>query len=179
MITRSVFLIGILILAAQNFLAQNNTNANATALPCMSIAQAREFDFWIGEWDVYVTGTKNLAGHSLIQIASGGCMILENWTSKGPGSGKSMNFVDPFSGKWKQVWVGSSGLNVSEFLNGEYKENAMRFEFETKDRQGTPQLVKFHFYNQSPDQVRQLHQTSADGGKTWTTTYDFTYLRKQ
>lgn len=154
--------------------------AYINAYPCMGNAQARQFDFWVGEWDAFVTGTNNLAGHSKIEMASGGCMILENWTSVGgPYSGKSMNFVDPGSGKWKQVWVGSNGLNASEFINGEYREDAMRFECEITNPQGGRSLVHFYFYNQGPDQVRQFHETSSDGGKTWVTTYDFTYKRKK
>ena len=150
------------------------------AFPCLKNSQSRVFDFWIGEWDAYVTGTDNLAGQSRIEMASGGCMILENWTSKGnaPFEGKSMNFIDPTTQKWKQVWIGSSGVNVSEFLNGEYRDGAMRFEFETTV-QGAKQLVHFYFFNQGPDQVRQLHETSSDDGKTWVTTYDFTYIRKK
>jgi tetratricopeptide (TPR) repeat protein len=42
--------------------------------PCMADAHAREFDFWVGEWDVYQTGTRNYAGHSLVQLISGGCV---------------------------------------------------------------------------------------------------------
>jgi len=34
------------------------------------------------------------------------------------------------------------------------------------------------FFNQGKDQVRQLGQTSSDNGKTWTVTYDLTYIRK-
>jgi hypothetical protein len=144
---------------------------------CMSIPQAREFDFWIGDWDAYVTGTTTLAGYSRIEMASGGCMILENWTSVGqPFSGKSINFVDPATHKWKQVWVGSNGLNVSEFLNGVYTDGAMRFEFEEKQPDGKGRQVKFHFYNVSDSEVRQVHQTSVDGNE-WVTTYDFTYKR--
>jgi tetratricopeptide (TPR) repeat protein len=154
--------------------------ANINAYPCMGNPQARQFDFWIGEWDAYVRGTNNLAGHSKIEMASGGCMILENWTSVGsPFSGKSMNFVDPVSGKWKQIWVGSGGVNATEFLNGEYREGAMRFEFDTVNPQGAKQQVHFYFFNEGSDQVRQFHETSTDDGKTWTTTYDFTYVRKK
>jgi hypothetical protein len=158
--------------------ARNRVYTNV--YPCMGNAQARQFDFWIGEWDAYVTGTNNLAGHSKIEMASGGCMILENWTSAGaPFSGKSMNFVDPVSGKWKQIWVGSNGINASEFLNGEYREDAMRFENETTTAQGVKTLVHFYFFNQNPDQMRQFHETSTDSGKTWVTTYDFTYKRRK
>lgn len=153
--------------------------ANFNAYPCLENEQSRKFDFWVGEWDAYVRGTNNLAGHSRIEIASGGCMILENWTSVGAAfNGKSINFVDPVSGKWKQVWVGSGKApNASEFLNGEYRDGAMRFEFDTKTPQGGDQKIHFYFFNEGPDQVRQFHESSNDDGKTWTTNYDFTYMR--
>jgi Tetratricopeptide repeat len=154
------------------------SRVQVNAYPCLGNAQARQFDFWIGEWDAYVSGTNNLAGHSKIERASGGCMILENWTSAGtPFSGKSMNFVDPVSQKWKQVWVGSNGINASEFINGEYRDGAMRFECDSTSLQGVKTLIHFYFFNQGPDQMRQFHETSNDGGKTWATTYDFTYKR--
>jgi tetratricopeptide (TPR) repeat protein len=151
------------------------------AFPCKKNAQAREFDFWVGEWDVYNRGTTTLVGKSKIESASGGCMVLENWTAVGnpPHNGKSMNFVDPESGKWMQVWVGSSGinnLNITRFYDGEYKDGAMRFLF---DRwvQGQKIIGRFIFYNEGPNQVRQFNEQSTDSGKTWTTSYDFTYKR--
>jgi hypothetical protein len=109
------------------------------------------------------------------------CMILENCTSMGNVAfeGKSMNFVDPATNKWKQIWIGSNGLNVSEFLNGEYRDGAMRFESESMTPQNQKQLVHFYFFNENADQVRQLHETSNDNGKTWVTTYDFNYKRRK
>ena len=150
------------------------------AFPCKGDAHKRQFDFWVGEWDVYVTGTNNLAGHSLIQKASGDCMILENWTSLGPvpHNGKSMNYVNPQTKKWEQLWIGSGGGGVpTRFYNGEYRDSVMQFVFEVNNAQGK-QIGRFRFFNQGPDQVRQWSETSADGGKTWTTNYDFTYKRK-
>lgn len=154
------------------------------AFPCMIIPQAREFDFWVGEWDVFQNGTNVQVGKSTVEIASGGCMILENWTALGPvpNTGKSINYVNTATGKWEQHWVGSGGLNLnnpSMFVNGEYKDGAMRFEFETLSAQNQKQIGRFIFYNQGPDQVRQFNEVSADNGKTWTTTYDFIYKRKK
>lgn len=146
--------------------------------PCLNNPHAREFDFWAGEWDVYVTGTKNYAGHSLVQIISGGCALLENWYGQNS-TGKSINFIDPNTNKWKQSWAGSYSNGVQEFINGEYKDSAMHFEFETKTAQGKKIIGRFVFYNQGPKQVRQFNETSSDGGKTWNTSYDFTYIRKK
>jgi len=146
--------------------------------PCMADPHAREFDFWAGDWDVYATGTKTLAGQSAVQIISGGCALLENWTSAAS-TGKSINYIDPVTNKWKQAWAGSYAAGIQEFINGEYKDSAMRFVFEFKDAQGHRNIGRFIFYNEGPDQVRQFNETSADDGKTWTTSYDFTYIRKK
>jgi tetratricopeptide (TPR) repeat protein len=146
--------------------------------PCYQDQHAHEFDFWIGEWDVYVTGTISFAGKSVIQRISGGCAILENWQSA-ISEGKSLNFIDDNTHKWKQVWVGSYPNGKQDFVNGEYKDSVMRFTFTTLDAQGHIMQGKFSFFNQGPNQVRQLNETSSDDGKTWTVSYDFTYKRKK
>jgi tetratricopeptide (TPR) repeat protein len=162
----------------EKFKALRN-KAYATAYPCFADSKIREFDFWVGEWNVYQTGTNYLVGYSVIQIASGGCMILENWTATGsPHNGKSINFVDSKTGKWEQVWVGSGGGGANFFTNGEYRDSAMQFDFEQTDAKGNKLKGRFTFFNQGRNQVRQLNETSADGGKTWNTVYDFTYIKK-
>ena len=146
--------------------------------PCMANPKAHEFDFWIGEWDVYVTGTKNFAGNSKIEMISGGCAILENWDSNSS-SGKSLNFIDPLTNKWRQTWVGSYAFGIQDFTDGEYKDGAMRFIFEGTNPNGQRFIGRFIFYNEKPGQVRQFNETSTNGGKTWVTSYDFTYFRKK
>ncbi len=159
---------------------QLREKAYAAAYPCSIDPKARQFDFWVGEWDAYQTGTNMLAGHSVIQIASGGCMILENWTSASqPYSGKSMNFIDKASGKWEQVWVGAEGGGEHIFTNGTYHDSAMHFDFEDSGKNGSKIKGRFTFFNEGPNKVRQLNETSDDAGKTWTTAYDLTYIRKK
>jgi tetratricopeptide (TPR) repeat protein len=167
----------------KRFTAAIQTVTN-NAFPCMVVAQAREFDFWVGEWDVYPNGASVIVGHSKVEVASGGCMILENWTALGsaPNTGKSMNYVNAATGKWEQFWLGSGGLTVTnpqKFVNGEYRDAAMRFDFETLTPQNQKQIGRFIFFNMGPDQVRQFNEVSSDDGKTWTTTYDLIYKRKK
>ena len=159
------------------FIAVRNKLYNSI-YPCYQDKRAREFDFWIGDWDVYVTGTNSYAGHSVIQQISGGCAILENWQSA-ISEGKSLNFIDDSTHKWKQVWVGSYPNGKQDFVNGEYKDSVMQFSFTTPDAQGHIMQGRFSFFNQGPYQVRQLNETSSDEGKTWNVSYDFTYKRKK
>ena len=164
---KKYFFFFLVLIAVQSVTAQK---------PC-SRPEFRQFDFWVGEWNVFVTGTTQLAGHSLIQMISGGCAILENWDSPAS-TGKSINFIDPVTHKWKQSWAGSYAGGIQEFTNGEYKDGAMRFEFATTDAAGHKLIGRFIFYDEKPGQVRQFNETSNNNGKTWTTGYDFTYIKK-
>lgn len=149
------------------------------AYPCSTNSKHREFDFWIGEWNVFQSGTTNLVGHSKVQNTSGDCTLLESWTSAtGPYTGKSLNFYNESSEKWEQHWIGSMadiGINNS----GVYSEGAMRFNKDTQNPDGSMTLTHFNFHNLPNGQVRQHLENSTDNGKTWQTAFDFTYVRKK
>jgi hypothetical protein len=147
--------------------------------PCTKEPKAQDFDFWIGEWDVYQTVSKYLVGHSSVQSISGSCAILENWTSTAAHNGKSINYYDPLAGKWEQDWVGSGGgADQQHFINGEYNNGAMRFIYE-KMTNGKKSTGNFIFYNIDRNTVRQYQDVLNDDGKTYTVSYDFTYVRKK
>lgn len=141
--------------------------------PCMYSEAARQFDFWIGEWDVFnLLGQK--AGTSVIQQVAEGCGVLENWTSTLGGTGKSINFFDPATVKWYQYWIGANG--EPHRYEGIYKDGAMRFEGESQAGNVRTRLT---FFNLDANTVRQLAERSTDEGKTWTTTFDFKYVRRK
>ena len=145
--------------------------------PCSLQPRSQDFNFWIGEWDVYATRTKTLVGHSIVQAISGGCGLLENWTSATNHTGKSVNYYDPAAGKWEQDWVGSAG-DLQHYLNGEYKDGAMHFSYK-KIVQGQPVSGNFMFYNIDKDTVRQYQDITDDNGKIISVSYDLTYIRKK
>lgn len=145
------------------------------ATPCESVPEHRQFDYWIGEWNV--TNQNEKIADSSIQRIVGGCVIYENYSQADGYTGKSFNFYDSNLKKWRQTWVDATG-NVSEFA-GEFKDGAMHYEGESHLKNGSRVLRKMIVYNLSPDRVRQYSERSIDGGKTWTIAYDFTYERKK
>jgi len=148
--------------------------------PCTKEPHSHDFDFWVGDWETYATGTKFLTGHSHVEVMAGGCAILENYTSTQLYSGKSFNYYDPAKGKWEQDWVGAGGPgDRSRYYNGEYRDGAMRFTSETTDAKGVKTLGNFIFYNIDKNTVRQYLELSTDGGKTYQVSYDLTYVRKK
>jgi len=144
--------------------------------PC-SDAGYRQFDFWVGEWDVRtLDGTK--VGDSRIQRILNDCVILETWNpGKGVREGQSFNSYNTTTGKWTQFWVDAQGSNT-QYVDGEYKDNALRFWGHNPDPAGKPVLQRFTFFDLGPDKVRQFQEQSIDDGKNWTTVYDFYYFRK-
>jgi len=164
---------------APNF-ADIRKEAYEAVYPCSGVRHSHDFDFWIGEWDVYKTGTQQLAGHSSVQSMAGDCAILENWTSTQVHTGKSFNFYDESTGLWEQDWIGASGARDRQrYYNGVYEDGVMHFTYETTDAQGKKVTGNFKFYNIDKNTVRQYQDVNNDDGKTVTVSYDFTYIRKK
>ncbi|HEX8493813.1 MAG TPA: tetratricopeptide repeat protein [Pyrinomonadaceae bacterium] len=143
--------------------------------PCLHKAEHRQFDFWIGEWDVQANGQQ--AGTNSVQRILDGCVLFENWTSARGGTGKSFNFYNAATRKWQQTWVDSTG-SVLE-LAGEYKEKTIQFSGETRQADGSKLLHRLTFFDLSPERVRQFWEQSTDNGKTWTVAFDGMYIRKK
>ena len=143
--------------------------------PCMYSAEARQFDFFVGEWDAFnPQGRKD--GTSVIQRIASGCGILENWKGTIGGEGKSINFYDPQAGKWFEYWVGANGAPLR--YSGIYQDGALRFDGEPSTQNGKKIITRLTFFNIEANTVRQLAEQSADGGKTWTVNYDYKYVRR-
>lgn len=147
-----------------------------TATPCMVTPEHRQFDFWIGEWNV-MTPQGQLAGTNSVQRVVDGCVIFENWSGSQGGNGKSFNYYDKNDGKWHQLWVGSGGGAIN--FSGEFKEGAMRYEAVSPAANGAKTLQRMTFFKLDGDKVRQLWESSTDDGKTWTVAFDGMYIKKK
>ncbi len=149
--------------------------AQKNARPCDYDPNYRQFDFWVGEWDVTVRGQQ--AGTNRIELIEGNCVVFENWTGAGGGSGKSFNFYNNQTGKWNQVWVASNGSNL--FFAGEVRDGNLHYTGTTLGAGGAKTLHKLTFFNLAPGHVRQLWESSTDEGKTWSVVFDGDYRRKE
>ena len=137
----------------------------------------RQFDFWIGHWDVFgVNG--DLVGHSRIESVSDGCGISEHWTGARGSRGVSYNAWDPGSGQWHQFWVGNTSGDVL-YLEGGIVEGSMLLQGVRRGAvSGKPQLQRISWTPNADGTVRQHWQQSDDNGASWTTAFDGLYRRK-
>ena len=147
--------------------------------PCVYNAENRQFDFWVGEWNVVDASSGITAGSSRIEKELGECVIWENWASAGTSyAGKSYNIYNADLKRWEQFWVDNVG-GMIHFYGG-LKDGVMDFYTdEMPQSDGTKLKRHLQFFNLGPDKVRQFSQGSTDSGKTWKVEYDFTYNRRK
>jgi len=155
-------------------MAQNNQRPRCADQPVY-----RQFDFWVGEWNVFATNGQQ-AGTSKVERLLDSCVLLENWYATRGSTGKSFNTYNALKAKWQQYWVDDSG-GVTEYINGRFENGSMIMETEKiplPNQQGF-RIMRMTFTPLSKDKVRQHGENSIDGGQTWKTDFDLEYRRKQ
>jgi hypothetical protein len=156
-----------------------------SALPTCDRPEHRQFDYWVGEWDVRPNGQPESAPTPLgnvVRLEDGGCVVTEHWTTPRM-SGRSVNIFDRTRGQWHQSWVDSTG-GLHEYWGRADAEGNLVFLGETPVAGGgnARQTVRLTFFNLGPDRraparVRQFSEVlGADGA--WTTNYDLIYYRR-
>ena len=151
--------------------------APAAPPPPCSAPEYRQFDFWVGDWDVW-TPTGNLAGTNRIEKILGGCVLQENWKGARGLTGYSYNTYDPGDRKWHQTWVDDQGTLL--LLSGEFKDGKMILVGETAARGTAKAALQRITWTPLPDgTVRQYWESSEDGGKSWTVAFDGSYRPKK
>ena len=149
------------------------------ARPCEHDPVYRQFDYWLGTWDVRPNGAPPATPPmtNVITRIHNGCVLLESWTAPGQ-TGQSFNIYDRVAQKWHQTWVDSSG-GLHEYW-GELKDGNMVFE---GDIPAPPSIggrmhTRLTFFRLPDGGVRQYSERTSDGGKTWQVNYDLIYTKR-
>lgn len=157
--------------------AQAQGGSPPPAPPTCNAPEHRQFDFWVGEWTVRGQ-TGAVVGTNRIESTLSGCAIVEHWTSSGANRGTSLNFYDRVTGTWRQTWIDNAGQPLH--LEGELRDGKMVLEGTTPGAAGAP--ASRHRITWTPlegGDVRQLWETSTDGGTTWAVGFDGRYSRTE
>jgi hypothetical protein len=163
--------------------AAANSSATASAPPAgpasaaCAIERRRDFDFWLGTWEVR-NPEGEVVGHNRIEAIYGGCAVRESWTSSDGGGGSSVSVYDASKKKWRQLWVDGYG-GIVEF-EGERSGPAMVFLGTTVQPDGTTARVRGTWTGLPDGTVRQIFEQAgpnADDAGAWKVTFDGRYAR--
>lgn len=146
--------------------------------PCETDANFRAFDFWLGEWDVSSRANGQHAGVNVIEQAENGCALVEHWTGRTGGTGMSVNYYNPVTGKWRQIWVAAGNYSLeiegniddgSMFLEGEiyYYRTARKFDFRGRWTPNDDGSVRQQFHQYNPET------------EVWDDWFDGLYVKKE
>jgi hypothetical protein len=150
--------------------------ARRNAHPCTLASEYRQFDYWLGEWNVEANGQR--IATSSIQAILDDCVVFENYHSlRYAYDGKSFSIYDIAKKHWEQRYVDTAGAS-HEWVGG-LEGDHMRFFWHHNDAAGKPVVERMTYLKEGLDKVRQLIEASSDDGKTWTTTYDGLYTRRR
>lgn len=145
--------------------------------PC-NTEEHRQFDFWLGEWDVTPAGATAPVAVNNISSVQDGCVVFEQYAAGGF-TGMSINFYDPALKAWRQTWMSNGGGAV--YLQGGLNaDGAMEMTDKDLPVSAATGVVNKVTWTPKPDGgVRQFWQSSKDGGKTWAVVFDGLYTKKK
>ena len=169
-------LIAILLIASP---AQSQQN-HAQLPPCKE-PQEKQFDFWVGEWDLTWPGRAQgevAHGSNSIKRTLDGCVVEEQFSGGDAMSlrGMSVSTFDARAGKWKQTWVDNEG-GCLDFV-GEFTDGQMTLVREAIRPDGTRVQQRMVFKNITAQEFDWSWERSLDGGKTWQVVWPIHYKRK-
>ena len=147
----------------------------AVQIPPCSGEEYNQFDFWVGEWEVFNPQGQKV-GENRVEKILGGCSVQENWVGESGNIGHSFNIYDRTTASWHQTWVDNSGTLLK--LNGALSHRSMILQGVTKGPKG-PVLNQITWTPKEDGTVKQLWEVSVNKGGTWVTVFDGTYKKKQ
>ena len=137
-----------------------------------STTEDRQFDFWVGEWDVMGTGHRALVAESTITLADEDCIVLENWRPFSSGPAHSISVYDHANHHWRQYYAGA-GVAPTEYTGALDAAGVLRFDID-----GASPRKRMNYQRIDANTVRQWGEQYDDSARVWTTTWDLTYRRR-
>jgi len=147
--------------------------------PC-SAAEASQFDFWIGDWNLTYNDTLHATNH--VEKIMGGCTVQENFHDPNTNyNGKSWSVYNKNINQWQQTWVDDQGGYIS-LTGGMQGDSIILLTAEKKvpsNISATGKIVnRMVYHNITKDAFNWDWESSTDGGNTWKNNWHIHYSRK-
>ena len=140
-----------------------------------SASPYRQFDFWLGDWEV-TNPEGTVVGTNTIRKILNGCVLHEQWRAADGGSGQSHNIYNLQTGKWHQSWVDDNGQLL--LLDGGLDDQGrMVLRGETVSEEGATVIDEIAWERADGNRVRQVWRKSTDGGTDWQVVFNGLYTK--
>ena len=142
----------------------------------LQLDAARQFDFWLGEWDCsWDVGDGRHVATNSVYLDLDGKVVVESFDGR-PSldlQGLSFSVYDRSAGCWKQTWVDTEGSYLD--FAGSFENGVMELR-RNGEVDGAPALFRMRWENIERDSLDWSWQRS-DDGETWTSLWEIEYRR--
>jgi hypothetical protein len=150
-------------------------------------AEARQFDFWIGEWSVNLrirqddgSWKDSVRSTAKIYPILSGKAVLELWSDDRVTGikGYSLRYFATARQEWV-LWLNWPGPNRSgsSNLSGAFRHGRGEFLATSRSQDGTETISRYTFSDITNDSLRWDDAFSKDGGLTWTSNWIMEFSR--
>lgn len=141
--------------------------------------EQHQFDFWIGDWQVYNDAGK-LLGYNTIKKLQGGCVLQENWRgAAGTYTGSSYNHYDKKDSLWHQTWVDNNGAALYLYGGIDEKGQMVLYSGMQTAQKGTKYYNRVTWTPNSDGSVRQKWDVLTDSDQLIQVAFNGIYKRKE
>jgi hypothetical protein len=178
----SLLLLTIVLALPNAGLAQQHGSGGAAPPPTSAPAEAKQFDFLIGQWELEVKPKVN----SLAAMIHGAPKLVGSWKAwrgfdgfgvedelrvvDASGNPMSLNqalrIYDRNQNRWTIVGLDVYRARVSN-STAQWQGSEMRLEGNGTDSEGKPYLSRTRYFGITPDAFRMQQDRSSDNGQTW------------
>jgi hypothetical protein len=135
--------------------------------------QARELDFWLGQWSVANNDVR--LGTAVVSSGLSGCLTEENYSTRKGYRAISFAYFDAIEQQWYRTYVDSEGERVE--LHGNLVGPDMIMTGVEPGPGGTMLQVRMTLSPVDANTVRQNWEVSDDNGASWRSNLSLTYRR--
>ena len=154
------------------------SSSEAASVPATcNEAEYRQFDFWVGDWDVFDTDapTGPAQAHATVHYIAGGCAIHELYEQADGLIGDSILGYDAVRKQWQQTWVTNRGSFM--VISGSFEKGSLVLEGESHLKDGSTIKQRITWQTKGAN-VRESAVVSKDLGKTWSPGFDVLFRKR-
>ena len=167
-------MLALILVGAANLHPRTGQAARPATSSCTA-SERRQFDFWVGDWDVFDFGGETRVARTKVEPILDGCVLLETYEGSDGHKGQSFTLFDANRKVWHQTWVTNRGelLAIEGVRESQSQSEAIVM---TGDMASSPEPRRVRgIWKPVEGGVRETALVSSDGGKTWKPWFDLMF----
>jgi ketosteroid isomerase-like protein len=172
LLTTLLIMNGFLAASSQTLRATDSAPADHPQTSHCSGGDYHQFDFWLGDWDVFELDSGKHDATVRVDRALDGCAVREQYYDDGGMRGESLSIYDSTRNVWHQSWFTNRGRYLA--IEGHLESGSMVLAGTYKDANGVSTQVR-GTWSPSGKDVRETAILSTDQGNTWKPWFDLIF----